>query len=907
MRIRFVRINKMENIDDGFTIIENYNETLDSATVRISHLEDELDIEPLDDVELRDENNAIYKYFCIDNFQCIQEAIGQVDTTYSYTINLCSQTKKMEGIVLPNLSITPRKKSSKKNISAYLLQYLRLYGPKIRVESPEPGYVDLWEFDNTVWDKFDNVEAPEMQWSNPTFREVITDLMMIRDCIPILRNNVISFLDLTEVNEVDKPYNYIQKSMASDDYVSEIRMDLQNVMQTSIEGINNVVSTTEYLTFTSDDAIVTSDNCYLKTQFPILNVKHLWIIVGAAIKDGNNFYTVFLKEDLCNIGTLWNSEQPVYSLVYEKKEYDSKEILYRKQIDAPLNLGSKTIQNYYSKVQNYCLYYERNSNRIEGFSRVSKPYLGSEFITLEAIKGICARNGIYNNYIDVYGFNGINGDTSLFRSNNGYFSTFFQIEYETTYNTVFSASKSDKPHNNRVIIDNQTNAWVDAYSQGFLEYQKVNRLGNLQKMYNQRVDNTNDLFEIKDKIGDDIVYRTEYQFYPEHVECNAQTTKNYVLRNYFTGIKSKIRTWVNAKEEAFERHDLKKYYCGFSYNRGNEIVESINNGKALASYLISPLKYNSAIDCINYVLIRTKKGTSYWPSNESKFALNCVVRLIGNSIVLTAGFEDNWIVNKKINIADSRDGSYQDTGIVIESDIKEPKSTTISERTAYVPPAIEYWTGISDPAVGGITTQVNRYCDDDGEFETVQFYFLDEFKSSNVEVETSGGQYSISDVRDMYSGFFNLPVVVDSVDGTNPLNPYKFGVEMNLYKDNKEKPVVSTQFEFRSEETDIAFTKYFLQKEDIIRNATNGFKKMYLSYILDKEKVPATKLTAYGYLAYNNSGNDNEYSASVDYVGTLPSSGEQQYKYLYVCDESDNLMLVFDASKTLYLNIRRYL
>ena len=54
-------------------------------------------------------------------------------------------------------------------------------------------------------------------------------------------------------------------------------------------------------------------------------------------------------------------------------------------------------------------------------------------------------------------------------------------------------------------------------------------------------------------------------------------------------------------------------------------------------------------------------------------------------------------------------------------------------------------------------------------------------------------------------------------------------------------------------------------------------------------------------VADNN--DDDAYSSSVNYNGSLPNNR----KYLYVCDENDNLMLVFDASKTLYLNIRRYL
>jgi len=899
-------------IDEGFTIDENYNETLDSASIRISHLDEEINIEPYDDaVLLQDDGETIFKYFCINSFDCVEEAIGQTDTTFSYTISLFSLTKKMEGVILPNLSITPYKNVADRiSIYDYLERIRDLYSPRHWGAKPSPSvlsdYLIEWAFSQRFYEKFSNIKCPEMQWTTPTFRELFNDLTMLSDCIVILRKKeknetflydsyfeeadyVIDFLDLTEVNNASsKPYNYIKKSMTSDDYISEIRMDLQNVMQTNVEGINNIVTTAEYLTLTSDDNIITSENCYLKTQFPILNIKHLWIVL---LQGNAEMETVMFKYDLCNIDAKWaNPVGDEASLLYEKNEYDVLQLLYRKKLSEPGTDTSKNISNFYSKYKNYCIYYTRNTNKIQGFNLLSNPILRPERTTLEYIKTICNENAKTDSSLLITPGNVVINDGL-----NAYFSTFFQIEYETTYNSVFQASKGNRPNNKRVIADNQTNAWVDAYSQGFLEYQKANRLGNLQKMYNQRVTDINDLYVIGDKTNnEDIVYRTEYQIYKDHIECNAYATKNYVLQNYFTGIKSKIRTWVNAREEAFIRHDLKKYYCEFSYiqseefqNNNDDAVESINLNKFIASYLLSSLTNNNNLSPIKYVLIRTYKSSEYFPSSSYKFALNCITRLIGNSIVLTAGFDDNWIVDKHPNTGDPELQTYDETGLIDEEDIT-PLTFDTSQTGWADNPYLPMFEPQGGNDIGGIATNYYKYCNDNGEFDNIWFYFLDELNVSEV---TFPLEYSDrEDVQQYFIDLYNLPAVSDNVT-----NDYKFGINMPIHKDNKEKPVISTQFEFSSTDESIKFTKLFLQRQDMIRNIINNNTNIKL-YDENHNSVTGT-----GVIQITDI---NEYCAVIYYGGVI-----SHVKYVAIC-QGDDLILEYDITKNdrkLYLNIRRNL
>lgn len=165
----YVYINgKEHHLVQGFTISEEYNETLDSATIILSN-SNQLDLNPYDDVFIYgewcgyydekdgcikpvegvkfnfigypvDKNNynanqmpAFYKHFLIDQFT---ENILILDDNpdnikYSYTIELFSETKGLETIQAPNISITQPLKNKISTIT-HINNFLELYNKKIK-------------------------------------------------------------------------------------------------------------------------------------------------------------------------------------------------------------------------------------------------------------------------------------------------------------------------------------------------------------------------------------------------------------------------------------------------------------------------------------------------------------------------------------------------------------------------------------------------------------------------------------------------------------------------------------------------------------------------------------------------------------------------------------------------------
>ena len=410
-------------VDKGNTIKLNYNETLNSAVVRISHLKNRIDIEPFDEVFLidgdfkddtiigqeinlvdlysyinvydrlnrafdlddsDDKEGSNRLYFCVDNYQEQQVSLDPI--IYNYTISLFSQTKKLENYILPSLSITPHKLSTPITIEEYIKRILSLYGPRRKIVHTviqggvEQEEIVEWESTFKLADLPDTFKGtnycPEMQWTTPTLRDVLNDLFMLRDCIVSLNNNVIGFLDITKTYDEITNYNFITRSRTSQDYSTDLKMNLQNLLQQGSEEFGSGATTSEFLTFTSGSYIVNDQNLRLETQYPILRLKHLYVYWYSSANADNG---KFLKVDLCHMrlsddydvigGVL---REKYYSLVKEKKEYDTLPAdvfignIFGGMNDEITNLG--TVANY----KNTNLYYTRGSNVIEGFSDLQK-------------------------------------------------------------------------------------------------------------------------------------------------------------------------------------------------------------------------------------------------------------------------------------------------------------------------------------------------------------------------------------------------------------------------------------------------------------------------------------------------------------------------------------------------------
>ena len=785
MKVYFKGSTESYNVDEPAIFTFCKNETLDSGKIRISNVPAEkrlilqpFDLVKFDETRLTGEDIYMLVDTVTETITCLNPKI------YSYEIDIFSETKVLENIVLPNLKIT-RNLDDPKSVKYYLSTYLSSYGEEIRVgmNSSFYTYVLKYTFSQAVNQKFDAIECPEMQWNQPTLREVLNDLMMVGDCIPVIKHiktdteeyKIIDYMDLTEkgkdVSTQTNNINYIQSSRSSEDYVSELYMNLVNVTNTDINQEQTRVVVNKYRLFTSNTSFVTTDNAVIKTQYPIYKIKSLKVAIPYDVNipgQSGTYPTVYIEYDLTHLKL--DGTNTYLNFVYEAQQWQ----LLEENYDATFNEAF----NQWPKYRETTLLYTRGSDTIEGFSRVAKKWLINKSYWTEMAKELftnCKSSALVGTPLE-----GVNITVNSYH--NAYQASYFTIEYETLVGSVFKASKKDSPNNKRVVIDNQTNSYIDSYNTGFLEYQKANRLGNKQLMINARYENEDlesdnpiEMIKIGDYYDDSIVYQVQYQVFANHIEVNAYATKDYILRNYFTGVKSKIRSWIVASAgEALTRHDIYKLYLEFSYSEHIERSDYIEDTNT--EYFLSPL-YPDTAKPLRAVCFRTL-GSDWYPTGGSYlYAIDLVNRIVGDSLVFTFGLKDNVLVDKYI------------TG-----------------------------TSLIDN-YSGLTTDNYRYADEHGEFTRIEYQLV-----SSIDSVIPLGDYPVG------INVFNTLKPRPKIGSDEILDgDVYFKRKLEIYKDSQEITYISTQIEFCSDTSDIAIGRKFLEDQLAVKTTDNISRPDYKS------------------------------------------------------------------------------
>jgi len=852
--------NSVYEVDEAPVFTECYNETLDTGSIVISNRTSAIKMAPYDIVEIQYDNGTFWKYMCIDTYTetltCVNPKI------YRYEISLFSETKQLEGTVLPNLKIT-KVWGETRTVYDYINQYMTEYCPQIKIKDGNTFRYDYkFKWDDTLHslqNKF-NMQCPEMQWNTPTLREILNDLMMVADCIPILNNGTLSFMDLTEVSDTDwtsdtTHINYVTRSKSSEDYVSELQVNLENVTNQT-EGVNNLVTKAEWVMFSPADngVVLQNDNMVLKTSYPIYKLKSLTAHFEGAYVIGVDATNTWMTQDITNI-------------VFEYQEWITKKVLY--------NTNSPSFEHF-GESQNWSVYYTRGSNEIRNWNHKTKFWWQDKFLYDELFDKIIR-----------YQHPNVNVGSSVTKPQ--WYTIFFKIEYETLAGCLFRASKNDDVEHERVVIDNQTNSMVDSYAQGFLEYQKANRLGNEQLSINARFESNEVLMKLAETYGDSIIYQVQYQIFKNHTEVNALATKNYILREYFTGVKSKIRSWQIADEsQSCKRHDLIKYYCEFSYTEHIELIISLGalSDYNIATYLCSPLTIYNASP-IKYVFVQTRASDTdnsniWYPLSNRYYCLDLISRLVGNSLVFTYEFYDNFWACQ-----------------MLDTDV-------IDEYTDFTV-AGEIVSGLIENK--GFPLKMRQYTNNIGEYNRISAIFSENIINSPYSGDWVDGE----DVRDYPNkakdyvyNLWQMPEV-----GEQHISNDKFYSFKEIHKDSQERIAVSTQFEFCTDTTDICFSKEWLKRQqavNISNNDTNNYMlKVYptSSYNFRNpnqlpEGIPLSYSVKFGYNQPNGNLNTRIFIALSGMRFNNPSDAHQfaintaKNKCLYLVEENNNPLLALN-------------
>lgn len=574
---------------------------------------------------------SFFKHLLVDNFT--DEVINITEDLRTYKITLMSETKSLEKIQLPNISITQSLNVEKRRTCwFYLKQFIELYSPKIKVVYDEQN--QLWEYQNkfkideSLKELFDNVNCPEMSLTNPTLKDVLSRIMVVKDCIPYVKNGVIHAMDLTQRKGefIANPnvITSITSTMSSESYTTNTRREYSQAISQESSG-----KLVEYLGFrNSDSALMTLNNIRLETRFPIYKINKLYLCYYKSVKViGNDGEDKGLKVFLC--------KQDITKLILQNKVRNS---LSRDWIDFQANPPQNIDEM--AEYRLCTLGYSIGSNLISGWGETyNYPYLGWFDKTKTYIENII-------NLIDewyAYGTNFANNygqltnDGVLVYTTGNWLSSivtpftssgqkiksfFFELDYNPLYDGAVIHSKDNYVDDEITTNDNSSSALSILETDGLFEKEKVNRLGNKIYRITCRYNSLEELEQNNHVLGsvykdDIIIYSREIQIYDNCVFAIYLATKDYVLKNFFTSVFAKLRT--------------------YNFMTYDESVSRAENVKK--NLLLSPTNYYYENDSIENILFLSAFSESQIPINIDTFEypnkINCGYFTIGESAYLS--------------------------------------------------------------------------------------------------------------------------------------------------------------------------------------------------------------------------------------------------------------------------------
>lgn len=837
------------NVSEGAVFTENYNETLDSGTIVIPHLTNKIEIEPYDIVKINSSLDSKVRietrYMCVDTYVCTQTSLDPA--IYEYNITLFSLTKLLEGILLPSLSITRLKTGTPRKVWYYLQQFLDEYGTKLSANATDgytnPLFIYGWNIVNiaTASSFFNDTECPEFQWNEPTLREVITDLMMVKDCIPVVTYDIIGKLRIDYMNVSQtrgditsaqrSGINYIRESQSSADYVSELKTKLVNSI-----GEGEITKICEDITFRNYSTyLLTTENVMVETSLPIWKLKSIKVVhnlkgsVPIAHRDHPNV-TVFSV----NIDT-W-VEKDLKDFTLEQKDWQTKDIFY----EPFTSVNDKDLDANY---QNTCLYYTIGAKGIHNFDAKQETkmlWIKSQVSVLQLILGtisedpsgemstanvVAMETAVGENWPSgqdptqyLINWDGISLKQSSFDSGSAnlyidWQSCMFRVEYEALGEHVFLASKSPFQAHKRQVIDNQSQSYVNIKNQGMLEYLKANRLGNQVKLINARYKlNESATPKLANTIDDSIIFQKQISVYDNFIKANYQATKNYVLRDYFTGIKSKLRSWlIVSGKEAFTRADVCKFYV-------NKNLASVKSNYVIPVYLSeeydSSKGYNVGDFCIysgtryvcnaptGYGSFRAIDWTSTGLTGLTETMQDYIDKFKYCTIKFTTKNGNKPGAGDFIWYSGGVAYNYAISAFMVEFQKAKCGNSVIFTIKCYDNTLAGKYVASEDysisSSVSGMTQKNASYTDSDGEITGGEICFYDKF-DENLPY-TNGNKLPLSHLLPgvAFSQFPN-----DGVSKSIPLCKIPF----TIHKDNKEILQITIQFEENNEADDIFLGK----------------------------------------------------------------------------------------------------
>lgn len=792
---------------------------------------------------------TFYKHLLVDDFKAEMLSLDtdRANRLYKYKISLMSETKRLEKTICPNISITQPIVGQKRTIWYYLNQFINLYSPKIKMKDKGNTWIykNKYSLDARVVgdydtnDKYiriplheifdDSVFAPEMSLSAPTLRELLSRLMIVKDCIPIVKNDVIYAMKISDTHGkfVLDPNNFSfpVESMNSGNYSTAFRREYGDAI--SQKHSTHLVEFLGFRTVGDNEGLMTLDNMELEARFPIYKINKLYICYFKAVDVSNSTTNttykklVLVKQDITKL-VLENTVRN--TLAADWTEFQShgwenisvEDMSKYRLLTLGFSVGSNVISGWGTKfsyiwdlfgwTKKTYTYLEMILNILDNkyrfgvngyqFLDANESIVAGDLPSWDTSKEINART-------DVVSPNNSANMTDKMKS------MFFEMDYIGMYSGAIIHSKENTEDDDLMSTDNCSSSLSILEVDGLFEREKANRLANKEFSFVARFDTVTEMnsknnvlgAEYEDEDEKAIIYHREYQIYDDCVLANFVGTHDYVLRNYFTTVFAKYRTYSYAGySESVNRNENDKYTIYLS----DDTCHYENDDNGLKSNIISSVLSAFAESKINdtsfEIEFDKEINGGYFTFNdngiEKSYLTDANQFVSGYSLCFNIKLYDNMTNGtyiKQINCYD--DGA----------NIRD-----LTAQNSYVGSQLE-WHKIPLPENDGFIQTIGCYF---GHFNAEDYY------------KNYINNWADNKTNNLYSKFLQLPYM--------QINPtFKIGKKYDFFKDNKEEINFTLQYELVNQDDSVLVSEWIMKLTDF----NNYIKLTTLRRIKDKENA----------------------------------------------------------------------
>lgn len=742
-----------------------------------------------------------YRHLLIDTFT--EEKLNPVKNIFKYKIELFSETKKLERIPIPNISITqPLDISLRKSVADYIRQYVSMYSPRIKVATSNDTfmYLNKYEIDDSIDEIFGDVYCPDFSLDNPNLRTLLNQLFLVKDRIPYVKDDVIYALDITERkgNFSLSNLNNVTGSRSSENHATSLKRNYKDALSG-----RNTARKVEYIGFrNSNNALLTIDNMRVETKFPIYRINKFYLCYykKAQIWSGvgeNAYYTgedkVFLcKQDITKLIKLAEEEATLskdWNDFTQNPPNNIDEMAQYKLCTLTYSIGSNIIDGWGTSYEYPMGWWGDNT--------VTKTYIENVFNLLETFTpyGIY-KVGYLNKSLKPNQFITINQSATHKLDNlvspipisdgaKRLKSFFFMVDYEAFCNGTTFTSKDNEDRDDIVTNDNQSSSLTLLEKDGLFQKEKANRFGNMAFSYYGTYDNISELQElgsVDNSLDDDvIIYHREYQIFENYVKASYFGSKDYVLKNYFTSVYAKHRPFnLLSYNQSIIRAENRKVFLMLSKEKSYyEMINSDYN-------LLPPIKFNGFSSYLDVLLsfaipnptpetidrfsFPNKINYGYITYDNKKYANDINIFTNGYSLCMNISMWDNISMGNYIKVL-----SPQNINQAVEEDF------TGSVQSYY-------------PIIDNVKT---------GFTQTMGFYFshTPEESFSDIVIDYENGIETT-----LYDKLLKLPLLENSLKQSNVI-----GQEYEINKDNKEVIDMTFQIEPYTNDKNVMFSEWLLK------------------------------------------------------------------------------------------------